>query len=229
MEAGKPHTEREKERIRLTILNYERSVPSAAERRRSFERTIGLRLASLQRQVDLLPQEQVARYVRLYALDKALAVDATRLQIMQTARADGYSLKDDYPEDLALTARMGLDSERSGGMSRADWVHFGLLDMKLSQKKPLTEAEIDSILANLRAPSKPSDASHSVTLFICQSLYVPPAAKRQEFRAAILHLLTSKNYWVRYNAKRALGNFGGSTPRPETMPKSKTKLKHFFT
>ena len=212
-EAKKPRSTEEQEKIQQTIYGYEHTTPSAVESQQTFERTFGPRFAELKRKVGFLPAEQTARASRIYCLSKAIALDETRVDIMQMERAEGFSLHMD-PDDVALTARFGLDSELAGSVSRSVLVHFYLLDSKIGQGGRLDDADIAPGLAILRTRPDRESNSHLLVLSFFDYLRnaVPPQPRG--VREAILPYLASKNYNERYAAKRVLRWFGGSVPTP---------------
>ncbi len=171
------------------------------------------RLARLQREVGLLPPGRVAQETRKYGLEEAIALDETRLDIMQMERAAGLSLHI-TPDDAASMARYGLDSELAHSLSRTDLVHLYLLDAKIVQAGRLSEADIAPDIAILRTRPDRQSPIHLAVLFFFDFLHIASPAQSQEIREAILPYLASKNYNERYAAKRALRWFGGSAPTP---------------
>ena len=220
-EAKKPHSAQEQEGIQQTINWYEHTTPDAAERQQRLKHAFDLRFAELKRKVDLLPAEQTARASRIYCLSKAIALDETRVDIMQMERTEGFPLRIS-PDDVALTARFGLDSELGGSVSRSVLVHFYLLDSKITQGGRLDDADVAPALAILRIRPDRESNSHLLVLSFFDYLRNAAPPQPQGIREAILPYLASKNYNERYAAKRALRWFGGSatTPTGAVPPKS---------
>lgn len=209
--SNKPNDKRDLRRSGMVVISGSESTAPVAIKR---QRPVDLFLAQLRRGVNLLPQGQVAQETRKYGLDKAIALDETRIDIMKMEHSESYSLNL-KPDEVVETANKGLDMEKTGQISRTDWVHLGLLDTKNSERKPITDADVDFILALLHAPSKPGGA-RVYALFTCGDLGLIYYPQRQKVREALIPFLTSTNYGERVTAKRALRGFKEETPTPPT-------------
>jgi len=213
-EAKKPHNKQERQAIWQTIFGYEKSQrdPLLAKQDRARDR----RFTHLQEGVNRLPAEQVARETKMYATDKAVAVDETQIEVMRTENALGYSLYVNVPEE----ANSGFGMERRGWMSRADWVHVVLLERKMGQRKRLSEADIASLVAILRERPKAPSVAPVVVMTVLHSLTNASPPQRREIREAVTPFLTSRSKWDRISAQRVLRMLGASAATPPPAPKA---------
>lgn len=219
-EAKKPHTKKERQQIWEQVFAFEHTSPIVLKRQHDKTRWF----TQQQKKVNALPAEQRIREQKMYAFDLAVAVDKTQIEAMQMERAEGYSLHLSQDE-IAMNARMGLQWEKQGGMSRADWVHTEFLNSKLNQEKHLDDADVDSLIAILRVPSQTLGISHATVMVIFQKMRDKgmrdvPLSQQQKIREAVTPLLTShsqsplQDKWDPIFAKQVLKKFGGRMPTP---------------
>ncbi len=217
VEAKKPHILRERQEIWRTIFGYEHIPQIVLER----QRTWNLRLEQLNAKVAALPAEQRARETRMCAFDSQIAFDKTQIEAIQMEQTEGYPLHLSQ-DDVAADARLGLWWEKRGEMSRADAVHMLLLDQKLEQKKRLNDADLDSLIAILREPSKTPSVSRANIMGFFRSLPDATPSQRRKICEAIVPFLTSRDKWDRIFAKQVLKKFGGNVPTPLPPQKAQT-------
>ena len=208
-DAKKPHSKPERQEIWRTIFGYENTPPSVLKRDRAYD----LRLAQLKRGVDASPAEQVARETRLYALDSGIALSRTREEAMLMEQAEGYSLHLNE-DDIASMADLGFQWEKKGWSPRAATVHVFLLFDKLKQQKSLDDADIDSLIAILREPSRTPSVARTNVMGLFHRLPDASPAQRQKICEAVTPFLTSEDKWERKDAGAVLRKFGGSAPTP---------------
>jgi beta-lactamase regulating signal transducer with metallopeptidase domain len=217
-EAKKPHTPQEKREIWGQIYAYEHPPQIVLQRHRDFDR----QLAQQSAKVAGFPVMQRERVARLRDLDQAIAVDNTQIEAMQMERAEGYSLHFDK-DQIVQDARSGLQWEKQGAMSRADWVHVDFLEQKLHQEKHVDDTDIDSLAAILKEPLTTVSVSPATVMAFFRNmqgagLRPVPETQQQKIRAAVTPFLTShskwpiQDKWDHISAKQVLTLYGDSKP-----------------
>lgn len=214
-ESKKPHTKAERQQIWACIFAYEHTPKIVLQRRQAEAQWFARQNAKFM----ALPAPQRVRAVKIYDSDNLIALDQAQMDKMGMERAAGYPLNISR-EDMMEFTRMGLQMEREGSTSHGDWMHLFLLEQKFHQAKALDDADIDSLIAMLRTPSKPKDITHVDALAIFRQMRDVPLSRQQKIREAVTPLLTSSNKWDRRLAQQVLKKFGGSVPAPPSPHKA---------
>ena len=166
-----------------------------------------------------LPAAQVTREARIHDLDEAVALDKTRVEMMQMEHSLGYPLHI-RPDSLAVIAHTALYWEKTGQMSRADSVHVSLLQQKMGQQKRLDDTDIDSLIVILHKPSIAPNVNLSDVMQLFGMLPHSSTAQQQQMREAITPLLKSRSHWERDQAEQTLKKLGEAAPMPPPAQKA---------